>query len=119
MEAGGIVEAMSMAEGALFRFSRTGDYFEPPCWMMGTLCMMERPMGFQISVKETIDGTVARISLHLRGSGEQAPTWELCLGMDGKWDGRVFSGGRAMFEGEWEIDSAIAKAVRYRNAALE
>ena len=118
MEAAGLVEVMSMAEGALFRFARTGNRCESPCWAVGAMSMMDKPMRFQIGIAERDGEAMAEVDISQRWETPDTPSWKLWLRKDGRWDGAVY-GGKTMSDGEWEIDSAIWKAVRRRNAALE
>ena len=128
MEAGGLVEVMAMAEGALFRYGKTGDRYEAPCWAMGGCSVNGHRMAFQMAVMGGEKGPCSagaaesepeRAEVSIRMDGDGAPSWELWVTADGKWDGRLYSGGRTLLAREWEVDGAIEKAVRRRNAALE
>lgn len=118
MEAAGLVEAMGMAEGALFRFARTGDRLEPPCGAMGAMSLMGEPMRFQIGIAERDGEEAAEVDISRRWETLDASSWKLWVRKDGRWDGEFHCGG-TMRGSDWEIDSAIWKAVRRRNAALE
>lgn len=116
MDAGGLVEVMSMAEGAMFRLSVTGERHAPPCNAMGGCSVRGRPMWFQMAVLPGDDGKDGvRVSLRCRGR-DGSPSWELWLDGSCIWSVKVFSGGRTITRGEWALDGAIDDAVRARNA---
>ena len=130
MEANGIVEIMAMAEGALFRYGKTGNRHEPPCWAMGGCSIGGQPMRFQLSVMGgsegpcstgVAEGEPVHVDAHfsMLDGGRDAPSWKLSVDGSGRWDCRLYSGGRTLLAREWELDDAIEKAVRRRNAALE
>ncbi len=119
MEANGLVEVMAMAEGALFRYGKTGERYEPPCWAMGGCSIGGRPMWFQLCVMdEGEDGPRVDVQLSLRDGKNGAPSWKLWVGADGAWDGKLYSGGRNLSASEWELDGAIEETVRRRNNTL-
>ena len=129
MEASGLIEVMAMAEGALFRYEKTGDRYELPCWAMGGCSVGGQPMRFQLCIMGGSGGPCSTgaaeeepvhvdVHLGLLYGGGDAPSWKLWLCEDGRWDSAVY-GGRTMSDSEWELDSVIEKAVRRRNAALE
>ena len=118
MEVAGLVEVMSMAEGALFRFARTGNYYEPPCLAVGALSIMDKSMRFRINITERDGEEIAEVDISQLWEALDAPSWKLWVCKDGRWNVAVY-GGRTMSDSEWEIDGDIENAVQRRNAVLE
>ena len=114
----GLHEVMAMAEGMMFRFEKSGDRYAPPGCAMQPCSIMERLMWYQIHIRQDSNGKQkACVSLRMRHE-ENSPSWELWVGDDCRWNGRLFSGGRTILEDEWKIDEAISRAVDTRNAGL-
>lgn len=113
----GLHEAMAMAEGLLLRFSVTGDSLAPPGGAMMACSVMGRPMLCQIRARRDRDG-VQKACVHLSAlhGREDAPSWELWVGSDCRWESRLLGGGELM-ESDWETDGAIGRAVSMRSAA--
>lgn len=115
----GLHEAMAMAEGTMLRFMRTGDRYAPPACARRPCSVMERPMWYQIHVRQDERGEdKACVSLGFQRGKDGAPQWELWVGSDCRWERRLF-GGRTLTEDEWELDDAIEGAVAARNAGLK
>lgn len=112
----GLHEVMAMAEGMMFRFERTGDRYAPPGCAMQACSVKGNPFWYQIHVRGDRDGKQkACVSLSMRG--EDAPSWELWVDSDCRWDGRLY-GGRTLTDREWDIDDAIGFAIDTRNSGL-
>ena len=115
----GLHEAMSMAEGMMFRLEKAGDAYAPPGSARMECSVMGVPMLCQTSLRKAEDGgQKACISLSLL-RGEDTASWELWLDSACRWESKLFSGGRTLLPDEWEIDGAVGYAVRMRNAGLE
>ena len=118
MEAG-LHEVMSMAEGAMFRFEKSGDRYAPPAYAVGACSVKGRPMWFQLGVRPYGDGTErCRVDIYPRGR-ELSVTFELWLDPDGRWESRTFAReGAERHDDDDEVGDALSDAILVRNAGL-
>lgn len=105
-------DAIVEAEGAMFRFMKSGNHSVFPCGVRRELSVMGKEFLFQIQVSRK--GNVEIYLDYFRGR-ENSASWKLEMDKDGKWESHLYCGGETINDDEWEIDGIIDTVLRVRN----